>query len=490
MRALIAFLGARVEQLASLRDHLPALLRAADNDKDEWVQVVSGLVRPKLLPREPGDSLTGLGTGSDRSDGGPEAGGESGYSAAVLRKTVTEVLARAKRIIAERSSGGGGAGDVVGEAPYFGPLEERYKSRKQQLPWEEFANGHFNARYDFVNEFSEDLTSSWHVGNVSNTSVSPTGAAATAAAGLRVSHGGLLVKPPGAAASLPAPAAPVLAQARKVNLAATDPSLGSDGLRRTSKPMALAQKPGLQPGAGGSGHHVHLGGHKAGSVAGGARGARGGGGGGSNSKAGLMMINVDELQAIHAENQSAKEKAKGKRGRKKAKIVTNDDKAIALDALRDGATIAAQPPQAATNGERRGQDGANAHGTIPPSMGSTPNYAASPDAPTIPAAGEIEAAAAMMVLGVAGGEDTETSYLPPALTTLLVNANSLTSEGMEKLENYFQKKMPEGSPQERVKYHEEISTGEDGEQMRVTSYIRLDYDTWMWDRVHKRKRVK
>ena len=70
------------------------------------------------------------------------------------------------------------------------------------------------------------------------------------------------------------------------------------------------------------------------------------------------------------------------------------------------------------------------------------------------------------------------------------NANSLKPEGKAKLEGFFQKKKPEGSPQERVKYHEEVSPGANGEMMRVTSYIRLDYETWVWDRMHKKKRVK
>lgn len=217
---------------------------------------------------------------------------------------------------------------------------------------------------------------------------------------------------------------------------------------------------------------------------------------------GLMMINVDELQAIEAEKESAREKAKGRPGRKKAKVVGEEEHSSTNTAgsfsgepggtgfNADGAT----PQTCYSNGNTDGRahegmhDSMSAYGSDKLKRPATP-----PDAPSIPGAGEIDAVAAMMGLGVAGTEEsnaTETSYLPPALTAVLANANSLSPEGMEKLQKYFQKKMPEGSQQERVKYHEEITPGEAGEQMRVTSYIRLDYNTWMWDRVHKKKKVK
>lgn len=494
MRALIALLGARPEQLAPLRDYLPTLLRTADDDKDEWVQVVSGLVSNKLYRAAEKELTRGLGGHDDHA----------ALSAAVLRKTVTEVLTRAKRIIADRINGSGEAGAgaggrrrsrFVGETPYFGPLEERYASRKQQPPNEEFENAHFDARDNYLKEF-EDLAYSWLVGSsttASNSSASPTNAASVAAAVSFKASVGVVMKPPGTQSHL-APTGPSLAQARRVNLTATDPSIGSDGRRRTSKPMALAQgRAGLQSGAGGPGHHLHLGGHKAAS-GGGIVGTRGARGSGSGRKMGLMMINVDELQAIEAEKETAKEKAKGKRGRKKAKVA-GEEEPLASTGERDAGQ---QVPQTSavsnsnTNGRNPAAD-ASESSVSKTSEGEKAKKAAQ-ESRSIPGAGEIDAVAAMMGLGVAGGRGEEsgmkgTSYLPPALTTVLASANSLSPEGMQKLESYFQKKMPEGSPQERVKYHEEITTGEGGEQMRVTSYIRLDYNTWMWDRVHKRKRV-
>lgn len=494
MRALIAFLGARPERLASLRVHLPALLTIADDDKDEWVQVVSGLVRRKLLPGET-DTLGSGGSGDNSAEATTQD--PAIYSSAVLSKTVTEVLERAQRIMSERrgsgepvsSDGGGGIRHVM-EAPYFGPLEERYVSRKQQPPRKEFANAHFRAKYDFLNEFTEDLAS--HVGIVSNASASATGtgSAATAAQGARPGQGGSS-KPPGSSAPLSAPAGPNLAQARRVSLAATDPAVGSDGLRRTSKPLALSRShAGLQPGAAGA----QFGSRKSSAGAGSARGMRAGSGGGGGGKAGLMMINVDELQAIHADKLTAREKAKGKPGRKKAKVEAPDERRAA----GDGQSPAPPPPSAtgdSRSGPGRTQDGASANGK---GKAAELEESAKPSAPPsgpmpVPQQGEIDAMAAMIVLGVAGGGgdgDAKTSYLPESLTKLLENANSLRPDGKEKLESFFQKRTPEGSPQERVKYHEEVSEGADGELARVTSYIRLDYETWVWDRVHKKKRVR
>lgn len=492
MRALIAFLGARPERLASLRGHLPALLRIGDDDKDEWVQVVSGLVRSKLLPTET-DALGSGGSGDNVAAATTQD--PAIYSSAVLSKTVTEVLERAQRIMSERrgngepvASGGGGGGGIrhVMEAPYFGPLEERYVSRKQQPPRKEFANAHFRAKYDFLNEFTEDLAS--HVGSASNASASTTGtgSAATAAQGARAGQGGSS-KPSGSSAPQSASAGPNLAQARRVSLAATDPAVGSDGLRRTSKPLALSRNhAGLQPGATGA----QFGSRKSSAGAGSARGMRAGSGGGGGGKAGLMMINVDELQAIHADKLTAREKAKGKPGRKKAKVEAPDERRPAGDG---------QPPPSSvsgdgSNGTGRTQDEASTNGKGKAAELEEP---AKPSAPPsgpmpVPQQGEIDAMAAMIVLGVAGGGDgdAKTSYLPESLTQLLENANSLRPDGKAKLESFFQKRTPEGSPQERVKYHEEVSEGADGELARVTSYIRLDYETWVWDRVHKKKRVR
>ncbi|CBJ31865.1 expressed unknown protein [Ectocarpus siliculosus] len=486
MKALIAFLGARKEHLASLNHVLPSLLGMADSDKDEWVQVVSGLVRQKLLPRDEDDSTSV----------GDEA--KTSQSDFVLRKTVREVLERAKQNMSERAGNGkqrvvggstiGGNRDTrrMREAPYFGPLEERYVSRKQQPRKQEFANAHFSVKYDFVGEFSEDLAS--NVGGTSNTSSSPTGGGASVAAAAlasRVGQGGLL-KTPGSFAPAPTPAAPNLAQARRVSLAAVvDPSAGSDGLRRTSKPLALSRNyVGLQHGSG-----------RTSSGVGGARGTRGGGGA-SPGKAGLMMINVDELQAIHAEKQSAREKAKGKPGRKKAKLEGGGEQSTAGMEPGTGASATGTQQVVANATDVGNTDGQLPEGASGEGKKAKPKAPAKPSATAdgpmpVPQQGEIEAVAAMMVLGVAGGgEDAETSYLPEALTKLLENANSLRPEGKAKLESFFQKKMPEGSQQERVKYHEEVSPGADGEMMRVTSYIRLDYETWVWDRVHKKKRVK
>lgn len=498
MRALIAFLGAGAQQIASLRDHLPFLLQTADEDKDEWVQVVSGLVRRKLLPSER-DATT------DQD--------ESVYSAVVLRKTVTEVLARADRIMAERRgngeavaiNSGGGTVKPIREACYFGPLEERYVSRKQQPPPEEFANAHFSPKYEFVNEFAEDLAPTWlgggGGGGASNTSTSPTGGAVAAAAvqGFRAAGQGGLLKGPGSLVPPPAHTAPVLAQARRVSLAATDPAAGSDGLRRTSKPMALARNhPRLQPGTGGPGHQLHLGSRKSGAGAGGAHGMRGRGGGGGG-KGGLIMINADELQAICADKESAKERSRGKPGRKKAKVDNGGDEQNTSGGEPSAASGGAvkgeesRPPTAGDNkSDERLREGTAAAAAAGGGGEASPKHSAAPDGPMpIPGQADIEAAAAMMVLGVAGGdEDTDTSYLPDSLRVLLENANSLKPEGKAKLESFFQKKTSEGSPQERVKYHEDVSPGEDGELMRVTSYIRLDYQTWVWDRVHKKKRVK
>lgn len=478
MRALIAFLGARPDHLASLRRLLLPLLRVADGDKDEWVQVVSGLVRQMLLPSEGGDSAgAGEGATAPKSD-------------FVLRKTVREVLERAKQNISERAGNGEGVADGssgsssgegrhMREAPYFGPLEERYVSRKQQPPKQDFVNAHFSVKYDFVSEFSEDLAS--NVGGASNTSASPTGGGASVAAALasRAGQGGSL-KPPGSLIPQPTPAAPNLAQARRVSLAAAvDPSAGSDGLRRTSKPLALSRNyAGLQPGSA-----------RGTSGVGSVRGVRGGGGGGgAGNRAGLLMINVDELQAIDTEKQSAREKAKGKPGRKKARVEAGDEEKAA----------GTEPPtEITTSGDQLpdGQvpDKASGEGKVVESEAPTVKSSEPADGPApIPQQGEIEAVAAMMVLGVGGaGEDAETSYLPEALTKLLENANSLRPEGKAKLESFFQKKKPDESLQERIKYHEEVNPGADGEEMmRVTSYIRLDYKTWVWDRIHKKKRVK
>lgn len=471
-----------MEHLASLRHVLPALLRVADCDKDEWVQVVSGLVRQKILPSEGGDSANA---------GRDAATTQTGF---VLRKTVREVLERAKQNMSERAgsgeraagSDGGSESRQMWEAPYFGPLEERYVSLRQQPRKQDFVNADFSVKYDFISEFSEDVVSTG--GGASNTSSSPTGGSASAAAAAlasRTGQGGLL-KAPGSSVSQPTPTAPNLAQARRVSLAAAvDPSAGSDGLRRTSKPLALSRNHvGFQPGAA-----------RGTSGVGSVRGVRGGGGGG---KAGLMMINVDELQAIHAEKQSAREKAKGKPGRKKAKVDGGDEQQAAdtepfVEAVVTGEQQSNQSTTDADNADRRHMEKASGEERKAAESNKAP---VKPSAPTdgpmpIPQQGEIEAVAAMMVLGVAGGsEDAKTSYLPEALTTLLENANSLRPEGKAKLESFFQKQTPQGSPQERVKYHEDVSPGADGEMMRVTSYIRLDYETWVWDRVHKKKRVK
>ncbi|CAM9115254.1 unnamed protein product [Hapterophycus canaliculatus] len=485
MRALIAFLGARAEHLASMRHLLPPLLKIADGDKDEWVQVVSGLVRGKLLLSEE-ESSADIGENPTATQ-----------SDFVLRKTVREVLEQAKHNMSERSGskeqraldGSSGSSEArhMREAPYFGPLEERYVSRRQQPRKQEFTNAHFSVKYDFVSEFSEDLAS--NVSGAQNSSLSPTGGAAAGAVAFssRAGQGGLVKA--GSLVPKPSPAAPNLAQARRVSLAAAvDPSAGSDGLRRISKPLALSRNfLGTQAGVG-----------RVTSGVGGARGVRGGGGGGGgSSKTGLMMINVDELQAIHAEKQSARERAKGKPGRKKAKVGGSDEQNAPVT---DPSSVAAATEEHAQLASSKLHIG-DADGLQPEKPSSDEKVAetkllAKSSAPTdvpmpIPQQGEIEAVAAMMVLGVAGGEeDSETSYLPEALTKLLENSNSLRSEGKAKLESFFQKKTPGGSPQERIKYHEEVSPGADGEMMRVTSYIRLDYETWVWDRVHKKKRVK
>lgn len=485
MRALIAFLGVRAEHLASIRHLLPALLKIADGDKDEWVQVVSGLVRGKLLSSE------------EKSSANNSEDPTATQSDFVLRKTVREVLEQAKHNMSERVGGGehqalgsnGGSSEArhMREAPYFGPLEERYVSRRQQPRKQEFANAHFSVKYDFINEFSEDFAS--NVGGAQNTSSSPTAGAAAGAVAFssRAAQGGLLKA--GSLVPQPSPAAPNLAQARRVSLAAAvDPSAGSDGLRRTSKPLALSRNfLGSQTGAG-----------RVTSGVGSARGVRTGGGGGGSSKTGLMMINVDELQAIHAEKQSAREKAKGKPGRKRAKVEGSDEQNLPLKDASPAAAATREQPQLVSSNPNIGDSAGrklektdNSDGKVAEAKVSTKPSAPADGPMPIPQQGEIEAVAAMMVLGVGGGEeDSETSYLPEALTTLLENSNSLRPEGKAKLESFFQKKTPEGSPQERIKYHEEVSPGADGDMMRVTSYIRLDYETWVWDRVHKKKRVK
>lgn len=509
MRALIAFLGARAEHLESLRDHLPVLLQTADDDKDEWVQVVSGLVRRKLLQLTACDS---------KSSSGHEWTDHVGaYSSTVLRKTVTEVLERAARNVSDRGDKrdpveGNSTGDsdeigYVREAPYFNPLEERYVSIRQQPHREEYANMHFSAKYDFFEEFSEDLVSNIGSG-VSNVSGGPSHAPSAssptvgiavpaAAASFRSGQGGS-TKPSGASVPLPAPTGPNLAQARKVSLAAADPFAGSDGLRRTSKPLALARNhAGLPPGGGGT----QYGSRKSNAGGVNVRNGRGGSGG----KSGLMMINVDELQAIHAEKQSAREKAKGKPGRKKARVDPGEaqnrvgaevpsgirgavgDPAATSTTVGDGSTEGPMPNGNAETDEKASDMDASTS-RLTNLVGDAP---ATDAAVAVPQQGEIEAMAAMMVLGAVGGDDTtQTSYLPKALSKLLEDANSLKPEGKSKLEDFFQKKTPQGSPQERVKYHEEVSPGADGELMRVTSYIRLDFDKWVWDRVHKKKRVK
>ncbi len=471
MRALIAFLGAREEHLASLRHLLPPLLTVADNDKDEWVQVVSGLVRRKLLPKG----------GNGAADVGEDA--TTTQSDFVLRKTVREVLERAKQNMSERA--GNGESRHMREAPYFGPLEERYVSRKQQLRKQDFANAHFSVKYDFVSEFSEDLAS--NVGGASNTSSSPTGGGGAAAAALasRAAQGGVL-KAPGSSVPQPTPAAPNLAQARRVSLAAAvDPSAGSDGLRRTSKPLALSRNhAGLQAGAA-----------RGSSGVGSVRGVRGGGGGGvgggvgGGSKARLMMINVDELQAIDTEKQSARDKAKGRPGRKKARIDGGEEEKTAVNEPSIE-SVASGEQQLLPDGQK--QEKAGGEGTEEAEAKAQAKPSSPTDGPMpVPQQGEIEAITAMMVLGVGAGGEEATSYLPEALAELLENANSLKPEGKAKLESFFQKKKPEGALQERVKYHEEVSpSGANGEMMRVTLYIRLDYETWVWDKLKKMKRVK
>lgn len=381
-------------------------------------------------------------------------------------------------------------------------------SRKQQPPKDEFENVHFNARGNTFDDFSEDLASSWHPGAAAASSASNSPPNAGATAGFRATPGGLM-KPPAPQSQPASSTGPNLAQARRVNLTAMDPSAGSDGRRRTSKPMALAHSRGaLQRSTGGSGHHLNLGVRKAGGGGGnGARGARGNVGGAGGRKMGVMMINVDELQAIEAEKESAREKAKGRPGRKKAKVTPSEEENPSAGSAASGEVGGGSGAGGAINSsmtteqasassgiaDGRAQDSAD--GAASWSEGGRPQKPSTPpEAPTIPGAGEIDAVAAMMGLGVAGAPtsaaEEETSYLPPALTAVLATANSLSPDGMEKLQKYFRKEPREGPAQERVKYHEEVTTAESGEQTRVTSYIRLDYDTWMWDRVHKKKKVK
>lgn len=498
MKTLIAFLGAGEEQLTSLREHLPALLQLADEDNHEWVQVISGLVRKTLFLNKYGDLQTG--------------GGALEFSASVLRKAVVEVLGRADGIIAER---GGKEDTDVGaevrslcEAPYFSPFEEKFVSRKRQRPKEEFANPHFEGTPELLSKFSEDIASV--VSGASNSSPSPTSPSApvtTKTPGIPRAQGGVM-KSPGTPLP-PATSGPNLAQARRVSLSATDLAAGSDGLRKTSKPLALARN---HAGAQSVGVGPIFGNRKSGGSAGVVGGVRAGGVAAGTVKTGVMMINADELQAIHAEKEIARERAKGKPGRKKAKP-SHEEQEAATEESADGGDGMQQPPQA-TGGENEGdsrpqeeKDG-ETKASASDILDATPSAQApaSPEkAPAsteksppagetggaIPQQGEIEAMAAMMVLGVGGGDkEVLTSFLPEPLTKLLASANSLQPEGKAKLESFFQKKAPAGSPQERIKYHEELSPGPDGDMIRLTSYIRLDYDKWVWDRVHKKKRVK
>ena len=481
MRTLFAFLGIGTEQLASLQSHLLAMLRIADNDKDEWVQVASGLVRRTVMP-----------SGDARTDDGLET-----VSSNVLRKAVTEVLDRSDEILAERARGRGkqkakGDAEVLSlcETPYFSPLEERFVSRKQRRPKQEFSNAHLCEKCDLLSEISDDMI----VGGASH-STSPHPMEKTKRQGLQASHGGS-TKPPSTSLHS-STTGPNLAQARRVSVAAAaDPAAGSDGLRRTSKPLALARNHG---GGQVSGGGPLFGSPKSGSSATGGRAVRAGGGAASGGKKGVMMINVDDLKALHAEKEITKERAKGRPGRKKAKVSHEDDQegggadkpdeAVDVDGFQ-------QPPQPATKeaeADEECQDEKATESDAVVAKPATPEKTPmlSETAMAIPQQGEIEAMAAMMVLGVGGGEkEAVTLSLPEPLTKLLENANALKPEGKMKLESFFQKKAPEGLTQERVKYHEEVSNGAEGETMRVTSYIRLDYEKWIWDRVHKRKVVK
>lgn len=500
MKTLIAFLGAGEDQLTSLREHLPALLQLADDDNHEWVQVISGLVRKTLFLNGERNLKTG--------------GGGLEFSASVLRKAVVEVLGRADGIIAD--CGGKEDTDVgaevrsLCEAPYFSPFEEKFVSRKRQRPKEEFANPHCEGTPELLSKFSEDIASV--VSGASNSSPSPSSPSAPVATKTPViprAQGGV-TKSSGTPLP-PATSGPNLAQARRVSLSATDLAAGSDGLRKTSKPLALARN---HAGAQSVGVGPIFGNRKSGGSAGVVGGVRAGGVAAGTVKTGVMMINADELQAIHAEKEIAREKAKGKPGRKKAKP-SNEEQEAATEENVDGGDGIQQPPQA-TAGENEGdsrsqeEEAGEKKANASDVMNTTPSApekappspekaAASPEKSppvgetggAIPQQGEIEAMAAMMVLGVGGGDkEVVTSFLPEPLTKLLESANSLQPEGKTKLESFFQKKAPAGSPQERIKYHEELSPGPDGDMIRLTSYIRLDYDKWVWDRVHKKKRVK
>ena len=129
------------------------------------------------------------------------------------------------------------------------------------------------------------------------------------------------MKPP--STSLHSSAAdPNPAQARRVYFAAAaDPAAGSDGLRRASKPLALAQNHGgIQVSVGGS----LFGSPKSGSSATGTRGVRAGDGAAGGRRKRVMMMSLDNLKALHAEKEAVNDRTKEKSGRKKARLAHED----------------------------------------------------------------------------------------------------------------------------------------------------------------------
>ncbi|CAM9239583.1 unnamed protein product [Choristocarpus tenellus] len=469
MRTLIAFLGVKEEQLSCLQEHLPALLNTAENDKDEWVQVAAGLVRRKVLAL----NNDGCGIVSDTLE-------------SVLLKTVSEVVAQAKKIMEKNGTNVEASG--VMDTPYSGPLEEQYISKRQFPRHGKFTNRHFRPRHDILKLSDEQCFSSPTPSALVGTATGSSGAITqTQVSGI-------------SAPVLPAKG-PNLAKLRKTSLVSSaDPSSGSSGLRAAIKPMALAHKQSRTPLSGSSGH---LGVTKSGAISGGSRGHRA-------NRPGIMMLGEDELEAIvSAADEKAAERGgssfrsrgKGKSGpsktgtkRKGTQIGEGSSQDAHIALVEEESHMVQQVPSAAGNTpsyiqevEQTMEEAQIHHGGGPwASDGSAPHLQVDPEP-----IGGIHQHEGNMWEQTQGMEDEEkTPEQQLAESGLLLKANMLRDDDLNRLHMWFRRENP--TPEidtVKVKLNEEVCF-EGGESVRETLYVVLYYSNMVWRKTRKVKKNK
>ncbi|CAM9487832.1 unnamed protein product [Chrysoparadoxa australica] len=518
-RALLALLGLKKEFVLKNQATLADFLARVEEDQDDWVVTIAGLVRSWLLD-------------GDDSSVGPGKAIQATVDA-VLNEALDKVDAKLARDQDEQSEEKDEVDPIqklaLIDAPYFIPLEVLSASKRLHPQKSRFAYSHFLSKHNPVQKYGEELARE------------------------KLSH----------QAAAAAPIETARARNTPTDAASGDKGKGlfsstaEVGVGKRARPtMKRPTIPRKAPQA------VH---GKATGI-GRATVPSGGGGGWHTQKHSKMrVLDLSDVQKIQTPAMSKKEeskprkkatkrksegeakpkgKGKGKGGRKKAATSEGDgvgetvlapvepaaaaaavvnssalptamtlDAASAVGAPVEAATALGLPPQVASMPDAPvpALAPASALGTATAAAAATATAAAPATAPApataaAAAAASLEAAAGLGLLpGVAEAPPAAPAANAPlapqpvaqtpeeasaaALGSILERSNALRPEDRVRLELFFQGQNPTPEkPQARVKLHEE-ERHNGAETVREVFYITLDYLTLTWKTTKKVRRI-